>query len=312
MLKVLCTGGGGAGSEALARLWEGCYEVHFCDADVDAIPASVSDSHRHLIPMAGPDWVSAVTDLCRRIGIDMLIPGVDEELSLAPQVTDALPSLKALSPDSNYVALMKDKLLSMNALVQRGLDAPRTVTIDRVAEIGFPCLVKPRAGRGSRGVQVLSGLEDVGAYRQLSRQPDSALVAQQLLSGQEWTVYLAADIERRLRSVVPMRVDVKRGITLRAETVANPAVIDYCQAVHEKFPTAGPYNIQLIVEPGGRIAAFEINPRVSTTLCLAVAAGADPVASMLAGTPPDGLLPFQTGLRLRRNWHNHIDSWPRK
>jgi carbamoyl-phosphate synthase large subunit len=307
-LRVLCTGGGGAGTEALERLWRDRYELHFADADVAAITPAVPEGRRHAIPMAGEGWAVAVADLCRTLAIDVLVPGVDEELSQVPELLRKQPGLLPLLPAPDFVRLMKDKLDSMVALRAAGVDAPRTVPLSRASEIGFPCLVKPRDGRGSRGVQVLHSPEEVQAYQTLARRPVESLIAQELLGGREWTVYVCADREGRLRSVVPVRVDVKRGITVRAETAAHPGIVAYCRAIHERFPTPGPFNVQLMETASGRLAAFEINPRVSTTLCLAVAAGADPIAEFMTSGPQDALRTFTSGMRLHRYWLNHIEQ----
>lgn len=306
--RLLCTGGGGAGAEALNRLLGGRYELHFADADVTAISSTIAADRRHAIPMAGPQWAQAMADLCRRLSIDYLMPGVDEELSLVPDVTRAYSNVTPLLPAPDFVHLMKDKLASMQALRSAGIDAPRTGTLAEMDGISFPCLVKPRDGRGSRGVQILQNADEVQAYQLLARKPASELIAQELLGGQEWTVYVAANRDGELRRVVPVRVDVKRGITLRAETVAHAGIVEYCRQIHSRFRTPGPYNVQLMETREGRLAAFEINPRVSTTLVLAVAAGADPVADFLATGGNGALESFTSGVRLRRFWFNQFES----
>lgn len=306
-MRLLMTGGGGAGTEGLERLWRDVHEVHFADADPAAIPPSVPSHRRHGIPMAGPQWPAAIADLCRSLSIEVLVATVDEELPFVPTVVDLVPTLQPLVPSATFVRLMKDKLSSMVALREAGLDAPRTQTLDRAADIGFPCLVKPRDGRGSRGVHILDTQRQLEGYAALSGRPADQLVVQEVLKGQEWTVYVSADRGGRLRSVVPMRVDLKRGVTVRAETVFHPGIIDYCRAIHDRFPTAGPFNVQLMETVDGRLAAFEVNPRVSTTLCLAVAAGADPVADFTLAEQTAALRPFVAGVRLRRNWLNHFE-----
>ncbi len=303
---VLFTGGGGAGSEALYRLLEERYEVHFADADHAAIPRSIPEGRRHVIPFAGSSWVDGVHALCKKLSAAVLVPGVDEELPLVSTLAGRLPQLVCVCPSNAFIALMKDKLRSMNELARMGLSSPRTATIDEVNTFDFPCLVKPRDGRGSRGVQVLRSAEEVAAYRLMARRPDDQLVVQELLAGKEWTVYVSASRLGTLCSVIPVRVDVKRGITVRAETAYNPAIIEYCVQFHRQFPTPGPYNIQLMEGEDGSVSTFEVNPRISTTLCLAIAAGADPIADMMAGRPMDGLKPFEAGLYLQRYWSNHI------
>lgn len=306
-MRILFTGGGGSAYEAVYRLWRGRYDMHFVDAHPDAFSPELPRERCHVGPLGNDaTFASATAMLCKKLEIDLLVPAVDEELPHAMVVAKLAPGLAVMLPDTEYVATMLDKLKTAEALRAKQLDAPRTVTFERVSEIGFPCLAKPRYGRGSRGVQVLRDAGAAGAYRILSGLTDDQIVVQELLRGQEYTVMMAADREARLHAVVPVKVMVKRGITLRAETEAHPTVINACAAIHRALPTAGCYNIQLYLTPDQRVLPFEINPRISTTFCLGVAAGVDPVEIYLGAKPPRGLLEFRTGLKLQRSWHTHI------
>ena len=117
---------------------------------------------------------------------------------------------------------------------------------------------------------------------------------------------MAADRSGQLRAVVPVRVAIKRGITLRAATDCDQAVITACTAIHEANPVPGCYNIQLIKTKTGDVKPFEINPRISTTACLALAAGIDFIDIYLGGKADDGLLSYLNELGLRRSWHNEF------
>lgn len=302
---ILFTGGGGAGNEAiLAQLGER-YELHFADADVEAIDTRIPQDRRHRIPMATDrEFPAAMDALCRRLGTTLLIPGVDEELPALSR-RDAV-SCSVLAPDAVYVALALDKLELMRRLVSLGIDVPRTEAADRAAEIGFPCIVKPRTGRGSRDVRIIDSVEAAAGFCTAAGGPPDAWIAQERLIGDEYTVLMAADRDANLRAIVPVKVGVKRGITVRAATVDDPAVQDACAAIHNALPAAGCYNIQLIRTASGRVAPFEINPRVSTTFVLGVAAGVDPIAIYMSAPGPAPLAPFAAGCTLRRFWRNEI------
>ena len=313
MTRLLLTGGGGAGVEALWRLWSGRYDLHIADADPDAIPPAVPNDRRHRLPMAkSKDFVSATAALFQDLGIDILIPAVDEELTKLAALTAVLPEIEVLAPAPKFIAVMQNKLDSARALAGAGLAAPRTVPIEDAATIGFPCIVKPCTGRGSRGVRIVRDRRTAEACANLAAADENPTIAQELLEGQEYTVLVAADAEARLHAVVPIRVSLKRGVTIRAETDQASVVVAACRAVHAAFPTPGAFNVQLMLTQSGDAVPFEINPRVSTTLCLAIAAGIDPVAiyrGVAKAESPD-LLPFTSGLSLRRYWANEIGASP--
>lgn len=296
---VLFTGGGGAGSEALARLLADRYDVHFADADPDARPHGIAPDRWHTIPMAsGPDFLFTLGRLCNLLFVDLLVPGVDEELPLIANERALFPDV--LLPPASFVAAHLDKLASYE-LLRDVVDVPMTT-------VGVawcpPCVIKPRRGRGSRGVAVVRSFDEMASHLSLQRGIDC--VVQELLEGDEYTVTVAADSDGKLRAIVPCRVGLKRGITIRASTHHDSAVIETCKKIHEAYPVPGCYNVQGIKCADGVFRPFEINPRVSTTLCLAIAAGVDPIGVYLGRYPGDDLLPFTDGLKLSRSWHNEF------
>jgi len=305
MKKILFTGGGGAGNEALFRLLGDRYEMHFADADVQAIDPAIPADRRHAIPFANaPVFSSGLCGLMQHLRADLLVPGVDEELEIVAKLA-AAGKVAALLPPVEFVRRHLDKFSSMQFLHKHRLSAPKTVLAGQAAEIGFPCIVKPRSGRGSRGVALIQTLEKLNAYLAYHGGAEG-WIAQERAQGEEFTVMMAADSAGILRAVVPVAVEVKRGITLRAHTGRNREVEEACRAVHQADPVPGCYNVQLIREADGRILIFEINPRVSTTMCLGVAAGIDPIRIFMEepAAAEDALLPFQENLSLRRSWVN--------
>jgi carbamoyl-phosphate synthase large subunit len=307
-MKLLFTGAGGSPTEALWRLLEGRYQLHFADADPLSICDPIPAERRHGLPFAEtPGFVSAVADLARKFAIDLVVPGVDEELpALAALADKENPPFSVLVPQADFIATMRDKLKCAETLIAAGLPAPRTVTAANVASIGYPCFVKPRTGRGSRGAQKVGSPEQLSAYLTLYDQSPDRVIAQELLVGTEYTVMMAADRHSRLHAVVPVRVDLKRGITIRAATDNHPGILGACRSIHHALKPRGCYNIQLMATDDGRILPFEINPRVSTTMCLGVAAGVDPMSIFFNDNAPRELLPFRNGLSLRRYWFNAI------
>ena len=305
MKRILFTGGGGAGNEALFRLLGDPYEVHFADADRQAIDCSVPEERRHEIPFANdPSFTDELCALMERLQIELLVPGVDEELSLVAGLVDA-GRVQALLPPKPFVDRHLDKFSSMQQL---GAFAPKTVMASEAAAIGFPCIAKPRSGRGSRGVSVIKSQEQLAAYLTFYEVKPETVIAQELGTGQEFTVLMAANCAGTLRAVVPVKVGIKRGITLRAETCRDAAVEEVCCKIHEATPVAGCYNIQLIRQEDGRVLVFEINPRISTTFCLGIAAGVNPIEIFLQGSGEASLLPFIENLQLHRFWTNHFST----
>lgn len=308
MIKVFFTGGGGAGNEALWRLLGHRYTLHFGDADSMAIDPTIPEDRRHQLPWASdPDFVGKMVDLCRRLDIDLLIPGVDEELLVLASNADLLAPTRLLLPHADYVGTMLDKLHMVKALTEKKIPVPLSRTlVDDLKDLHFPCISKPRSGRGSRDVRILNSIADAISLHATLGDAAEKILVQNKIEGVEYTVQMVANAKGRLCAVVPVRVGIKRGITIRAETEAEPRIIAACRAIHQAIPTGGCYNIQLMLTTKGEVFPFEINPRVSTTLCLVVEAGIDPVSIFLKHIQNDNILSFVSGIQLRRHWTNHF------
>lgn len=310
-LRLLITGGGGAGMEALMRLLSANYEVFFADADLNARHFSMPVDRWHQIPLASdPQFASEIGKLCQKLRIDLLIPTVDEELLSISEISKQV-DFKVLLPPTNFLSRHLDKFTSNRFLVEAGLPAPKTVNA-KGKRLNFPCILKPRSGRGSRHVSTIYSEAELQAQITISRMSSENFILQELIIGQEYTVMVSADGEGKLRAIVPVKVKCKRGITIEAETAFDNQVIEACRRIHDADPVAGCYNIQLIKDAHGSIKPFEINPRISTTACLGYAAGVDFISiylGLLDYTEPleNKLLNFKDNMKLRRYWHNQIN-----
>jgi carbamoyl-phosphate synthase large subunit len=308
--RLLFTGGGGAGTESLARQLADRYEVFFADADLAAKPYPITTDHWLQIPLAtAAEFPVEIANLCRSLHIELLIPTVDEELLPIARMSKPL-GFNVLLPPEHFVARHLDKLASNQFLHQAGLPAPQTIPADQ-GRLAFPCIVKPRSGRGSRNVAIVYSEAELQAQIILARQVQEDFVVQELITGSEFTVMVVADGSGQLRAIVPVLVKCKRGITLRATTLHDQEVIEACRAIHAADPVPGCYNIQLIKAADGSIKPFEINPRISTTACLGLAAGVDFVGIFLGLSSAtaqlhQGLVDFEDRLSLKRSWYNEF------
>ncbi|MAA97840.1 MAG: UDP-4-amino-4,6-dideoxy-N-acetyl-beta-L-altrosamine N-acetyltransferase [Stappia sp.] len=304
--RLLFTGGGGSASQSIQAQWGERYDLWFADANPNNFPPSIPESRRLQIPFArDPNFCTDVLEICKKHSIDVVVPGVDEELlSLAEKKNDKdWPHI--LVPDADFVSMMLDKLTCAQALSSAGLNAPKTIPLAQAEEIGFPQIAKPRTGRGSRGVMRLDCPQQVPAYLALQGGAADAYISQELIGGAEYTVFVAADGGTTPRAIIPVRAFEKRGVTVRAQTDANPAILAYAKAFQAHFRPSGCYNIQCMLTDDGRVFPFEVNPRISTTFVLAIATGFDPIP-MALGEPAEATFIPQKHLTLQRSWHTHI------
>jgi carbamoyl-phosphate synthase large subunit len=299
MIKVLFTGGGGAGNEAIYRLLKDKYELHFADADVRNINPVIPKDRQHQIPFANDElFIPHMIQLSSVIDVDLIVPGVDEELLLFASNYKLFLPAELLLPDKNYISIMTDKYNTIKILRLNGIKVPDTYMLMQYPSNGkFPCICKPVRGRGSRDV--------VTVNTPINMRYADSMIAQEKIFGTEYTVQMVCSSLGKLCAIVPVKIDIKRGITILAEIDDNIKVIEACQKIHDAIPTKGCYNIQLMLTSDGEVYPFEINPRISTTFCMAIAAGIDPISCFQNGNNSNNLLTFNK-VKLDRHRTNYF------
>lgn len=275
--NILFTGGGGAASSALSQLLSDENEVHFCDANPLARHPLIASQFFHTVPLADSSaFVSSVYEITKKHNIDVVVPAVDEELL---KLTSAdFGDCTVMLPDKDYVLNHTDKEISNRVLETSGISVPKTLRADLNPDLifdtlGFPFILKPKAGRGSRGVRVVHNRQQFDFIVEMQEVELKNYIVQQLILGDEYTVTMSANSLADLKAIVPVKIIEKRGITIKAEITKNEFISEYCRNIHNSVPAKGVYNIQLILPSHGSPMCFEINPRMSTTSCFAMAAG---------------------------------------
>ena len=81
-MRILFTGGGGAGSEALWKSLNKKYTLFFADAVLDNIDKTIPIGSRVEIPFASSKlYLESIKSVCDENEIDLIVPTVDEELT---------------------------------------------------------------------------------------------------------------------------------------------------------------------------------------------------------------------------------------
>lgn len=138
------------------------------DADPSAAGRLLCDRFE-VLPMAEQDeegYIRRLLALHHEIGIDVYIPLSEPESMLAARHRELLREngIRPSVGSAETVRVMTDKLLMLQRLKDRGMDAGSFVAVDtaeharRALEaLGYPerrVVIKPRSGRGSRGVLI--------------------------------------------------------------------------------------------------------------------------------------------------------------
>jgi carbamoyl-phosphate synthase large subunit len=303
-IKVFFTGGGGAGTiEAVRALKAQGYEVVTADATPSSAGFSFAD-RSYVVPFGADDkFVDALREIVRREKPDFIVPLVDEEIpKVHAFVRDEARDVRVVAPKAEFCDLVLDKWTMAQALIARGLSVARTWLANDAVGATYPAIVKPRQGRGSRGLAFLDRPADLDAYLRAASNSAEHYIVQERLTGPEFTTSVIVGLDGKLLAVVPKEAVDKRGITQVGVTRAVPEIDELCRAISRELDPRGPFNVQLIFGADRVPRVIEINPRYSTTMALTLAAGVNEVDAVLRharGEDP-GQLTFEPDLMMLR------------
>lgn len=277
---VLITGAGGAAiAEIIRSLQARGLRVLTADMDKHAPGLFLSDGG-YVIPAGkAPSFPAAIRSIIRKEGVGVLVPLVDEELLAS---ADLAGDVEVILPRREFISTCLDKLALMNELARLGLPCPATrQASEGPGDLRFPLIMKPRTGRGSRGVLALSDPQALTNALAVYGLDAEGMLLQELIDGPEYTISVVVWRDGAVQAVVPKLVHSKIGITKIAESRRDDEIDRVCREIQSRMEAYGPFNVQLRKDSKGRIYIFEINPRFSTTLSLTSAAGVDEVGILV-------------------------------
>ncbi|MFT5434967.1 MAG: carbamoyl-phosphate synthase large subunit, partial [Myxococcota bacterium] len=276
MAHILVTGAGGAaGISAIKALVGYGHTLYAADSNPYAAGLYlVADDCRATVSFAcEPTFLGDLEALVDRWSIDVIVPTVDEELPLVAAHRSYLAKLGAqvlVNPLSTITKCL-DKWQLAN-LTRHCPTSTDTWLCDEqlvAADLPYPVIVKPRTGRGSRGVRLVHTHADLASVPM-----DGSFIAQAYLPGQEYTVDVLAADDGRIAAVVPcLRIAVSDGVAVTSETVQCDDLISAATEVAQLVGARSVLNVQFRRDAKGRLRLLEVNPRCSGTMTLTMAAG---------------------------------------
>ena len=303
-MKILFTGGGGAGNEAIWRLIKKDFSLYFADMNTDNINVEIPKNRRiKILPAKNKNFIKQLIRVSKKFKIDYIVPAVDEELLKLSNIKNKKKLPNLILPESFFVKLMLNKLNCFNVLKKKKIITPKTVRGDKIKRLVFPQIIKPIYGRGSYAVEKVSNYKDIMAYKKFYKINSKKLILQKFIHGQEYTVFVYSNKKKGLIKIIPIKIINKRGITIKGITEKNQKIINFVKKFNKIFKPSGPYNIQCIQKSNGNIYPFEINPRISTTFCLALKSGFNFKNAIISKKINFN---FKSGVKLQRLWNNYF------
>ena len=279
---VLLTGAGGVAMPGLiAHMRKLGFRVLVADMDEHAAGLYLADAGFIIPAGKSKDFLPALRKICLDEKVHVVITMVDEELSTALSLEK--DGIAVIAPRRRFIEICLDKFELMKQLKAAGIRVPQTrLAIDGPDGLAFPLVIKPRTGRGSRGLGILESKANLDAYIETSSYSADELILQDYVEGPEYTVSVVCWRDGEIQAVVPKKIIVKKGVTHLAVTKKEPKIDALCKKIQASLGADGPFNVQLrIDEQTGEPFPFEINPRFSTTVSLTMASGVDEIGGLV-------------------------------
>ncbi len=306
--KLLLSGLGGSLFPYLHEKLKNTYDLFYVDAD-----ASLKELYPHYNFYPAPLVTSSsypdfIKNIIKQHSIDVYIPLIDEEINVAHQIKDQIPSLKLLSPNLSFCETAMRKDLLMKELDKYGISSIPTWTGDDFKwQQGKDYFVKPILGRGSRGIRKIGFEKELEAYYILEKYLPKEILVQECIQGQEYTVGVLTNQNDDIIYISSRKILSKKGITIKAITENNVLIEDVAIKINNCLKPKGPINIQLYITEKGEVKIFEINPRFSTTSIMSYEDGKDEIGLWLnyfdKKYEGEIIRPAEK-LILRRRWEN--------
>src|SRR3989338_6337739 len=225
---------------------------------------------KYVIPrLDDRNFLPKLMSICRRENIDLLIPTRDEDLSFFSNHRHEFEAnnIRVMVADPRTIAICSDKWRFFKYLQNNRISTIETwQRLD--PKIKFPCIVKPRMGKGALGVLKI---EDMTQLRGVDLDKN---IIQEKIEGVEYTIDYLADFDGRPVCAVPrIRLRIYQGESKAGVTKYDKKMIDLCKKLGKGLKLIGHNTIQCFKLPDGKIKFLEVNPRFGGGAALGMAAG---------------------------------------
>jgi nucleoside-diphosphate-sugar epimerase len=232
------------------------------------------------------NYVDELLSTCKRNHVDLLIPGLDDEVLIYAQNMGKFHAagIKAIVAGEQFVKLCRDKermILDLSQVADVFVKSYDKKTLQEdiaMGKIKFPLIAKPRSGFASRGIEIIKNEQDM--YRigdeyviqelaiPARQDPNHDFYLEQISKNRnpqvsEISIQLVVDPDGHLMGRMASYNKLNNGVPIEIVPFENDLVwevIGKLMPAFLKLGLRGPLNIQgRITEHGLKL--FEMNPR---------------------------------------------------
>ena len=268
--SFLVTGiGGPAGQSVATLLLEHKQRVVGTDIRLITLPGV---TFYPVPPAHAPDFLSVIHAIADSAQVGLIIPTVSEELPVFASGWGWQKEFPVLVSSAGAIKIANDKYLTACALSASSVSVPRFALPSQLhspqevaKKIGWPCISKPRVGRGGREVTwhpeqdwpTISGLGDGYILQEFATGTD---FAPNVYLGQNGDIVVVVVLEK---------TELKEGIVGNAKSVRRADASDVAElaaAAARTVGLCGPLDIDIRRRSDGVPVVLEINARFGANI----------------------------------------------
>ena len=265
-MKILVTGVGGAAGRSMAAYLES-NGVEFIVADMNLDAGAKYPSRFFQIPAASdPAFVQSILELIKREKVGVLIPTVDEEFIPIASDRELFERNGVKVPISSLetIKICRDKYATAAALKENGIRVPKTFIVgtrlDKLA-LDFPMIIKPRSGRGGKGIKVFGSMAEL---KNDIKNYDDTYIMQEFISGQEYDSNVFVHDRKVLVNRTLLKAELEfgnYGNAVKTLLINDEAVERISHDTAIALHAEGALDMDIRKTVDGTLCVLEVNPR---------------------------------------------------
>lgn len=268
-------------------------------ADQQKFAPSLSVADIGLIspPLSSSSYKNWFLNICKRFKLNLAISLYEPELIFLENLRNEIEATGCIfvGCPSDIILNVSDKWLAQNFFQKHGLHYPQTWILSDFNIIDeSPFIIKPRLGRGSRGIFKVSKSEHVLDIRRTIENPNDFIV-QPLLDGEHYCFDVVNDLSRNFStSLIRKKIKIGAEEAEIVTTINDAEIENTAKTLSLIFRHQGIIDID-VVKHAGKIYILDVNFRFGGSYAFSHAAGANVPAALLAwaqgnNANPDWLL----------------------
>ena len=266
-------GGGNRAGDPAFPVGDGSFLA--ADANPDSVGFQWADKSYVVPRVTDPAWVSRLVSICRREKIDLVLPGIEQDVkafcrhrkvfSRSVRAFLLLNSERALTVGFDKLALYH---FARRCRVATPATWPADVSGIRSVVLGrFHGLLKPRGGMAGKGICEVNGKMDFDFWKK-KIDPKRYLLQQKVGTEEaDYTVSVFGSKDRTLSEPLILKRKLNYGSTFEAWTVTDPKLSRLAVRLARLLKIVGPTNFQFR-RKGGTYYLIDVNPRFSSSVSI--------------------------------------------